>query len=218
MQGIILLGMPGAGKGTIGEYLHSHHGFTHISSGDLLRDEVKNQTEIGQQIDAIIKVGGRVDDALITQMVIRHLEQFVQNNESFVLDGYPQTLQQFTSLRHFETSNSSLHLRYIYVIVDKNIALERMSTRLSCQKCHAIYNRMFLTDQTNPQCESCQVPLTFRESDHSEKAKNRIAAFFETTEPLIRDNLVAVHEVDGSQSIDLIQIRINDLLKQISEK
>jgi adenylate kinase len=210
MSGIILMGMPGAGKGTIGEYLHSKHGYTHFSSGDLLRDEVADQTEIGLQIKSTLDQGGQVPDELITKMVLKKLETLTDSNQSFVLDGFPQTSPQLEDLNQFANAHLSLSLRYISIIVDKETALERMSNRLSCSKCHKIYNK---TSKFEPTC--CLLPLAFRPSDQDERAIKRLDTFSNTTEKLLQSELKGIHSIDGNHSISEIQQELEIFLKGI---
>ena len=211
MSGIILMGMPGAGKGTIGAYLQSEHGFSHFSSGDLLRDEVANQTEIGIQIKSTLDQGGQVPDELITRMVLKKLETLTENNQAFVLDGFPQTSPQLKDLNQFEKAHSSLSLRYISIIVDKETALERMSNRLSCGKCHKIYIKTMFEASKVPTC--CQSPLSFRPSDRDDRAKKRLDIFSNTTEKLLQNELQDIYQIDGNHSISAIQQEIALFLK-----
>lgn len=212
MKGIILVGCPGAGKGTIGQYLQDEYQFTHLSSGDILRDEVKNKTEIGRRITNIIRAGGRVEDDLITKLVLLRLNQLVECNVSFVLDGFPQTSQQLSSLRSFRKS-----LGYIYVVVDKNNALERMSNRLSCATCHAVYSKTFFPKHEKPACTKCIQPLVFRESDQCDLARRRIDLFFETTEKVVQNDFENLYRIDGNQPIDEIKNQVASLLEQMPE-
>lgn len=211
MHGIVLMGMPGAGKGTIGQYICSKYGYEHISSGDLLRDEIRDKTVIGLQIESIITEGKQVAGSLITKMVLDKLEQFVKNNQSFVLDGFPQTSQQLSDLKQFELRQIGLSLRYISVIVDKNTALERMSNRLSCSICHLIYSKTFFTEKQERTC--CSKLLEFRPSDQEERAKKRIETFSTTTEKLLQNELKEADVVDGNLSIDAIKKSINSYLE-----
>ena len=213
MQGIVLMGPPGAGKGSIGQYLHSQYAFTHISSGEMFRDEVKDKTEIGQQIESTIQRGGRVDDSLITRLVLKQLEQFIQDNQPFVLDGFPQTSTQLNDLNLFVETHKSLKLRYISVIVDKSTALDRMTNRLSCAKCHAIYNKVFFSDQEDLTCKKCIQPLVSRKSDDRPLAIKRILEFEETTKKMIQNDLKDTDVINGNQPISEIQINIDKLIQ-----
>lgn len=210
MDGIILMGMPGAGKGTIGQYICSMYGYHHVSSGDLLRDEIREKTAIGHQIESTITEGKQVADSLITTMVLEKLGQFIKNNQSFVLDGFPQTSQQLSDLKQFDIKQTDLSLRYISILLDKNTALERMSNRLSCPVCHKIYSKTFFTNNQEKTC--CNKPLEFRPSDQVERAKKRIETFSLTTEKLIQNELKEAYVIDGSLSIDTIKMAIDGYL------
>lgn len=213
MSGIILMGMPGAGKGTVGEYLHSRHGFSHFSSGDLLRDEVSNKTTIGNQIKDTLVQGGQVSDELITEMVLNKLEELVAINQAFVLDGFPQTSPQLAALNTFAKNHANFPIQYVSIIVDKKTALERMSNRLSCNKCHKIYVKTMFPNPENAIC--CQMPLSFRESDRDERAQKRLDTFSNTTEKLLKNELATIYSINGTESIEGIQQKIDIFIEGI---
>jgi adenylate kinase len=211
MNGIVLMGMPGAGKGTIGQYICSKYGYKHICSGDLLRDEIRDKTVIGLEIESTIAQGKQVADSLITAMVLDKLEQLTKNNQSFVLDGFPQTSQQLSDLKQFELKQTGLSLRYVSVVVDKNTALERMSNRLSCSICHMIYSKIFFTEKQDRTC--CAKPLEFRPSDQEERAKKRVETFLMTTDKLLQNELKDAYVIDGNLEVDTIKKSVSSYLE-----
>lgn len=212
MSGIILMGMPGAGKGTIGEYLCSKYGFTHLSSGDILRDEVEHKTKIGTHIKNTLDEGGQVEDGLITLLVLERLEEFAQSNQSFVLDGFPQTSKQLNDLNEFKNKHPSLSLRYISVIIDQETALIRMSNRMSCSKCHKIFNKTFF-QRKDITC--CLMPLKARPSDLDDRARKRIETFTMITEKVIQNDLKSAYSIDGNLKIDEVKISIDSFIREL---
>jgi adenylate kinase len=206
MIGYILMGSPGAGKGTIGQILSDDYGISHFSSGDLLRAEVEQQTDIGERIQTRIANGEQVDDDLITSLVltrIRHLVE-VENQNSFVLDGFPQTHVQRSKLQVYLEQFPSVKLVYLHVEVEPEQALDRMVKRVSCAACRAIFSRDELPDEEAGDCPRCTGDLVTRRSDKVELAVKRLETFAATTEPLMKSNLqdrlFPVVEIDGNAS------------------
>lgn len=219
MLGIVLVGSPGAGKGTLGEHLSEVHGFNHFSSGDLLRNEVKNQTSIGRQISEILKQGGQVDDALITKMCLGKIKEILTKNQPFSMDGFPQTDNQKESLDKFALKHPELNLKYICVLVDKDTALERMSNRLSCSKCNAIFNKHLLESKEMNMCDKCDSPLVARDSDRPERAEKRLQTFSQTTDGVIQEllNDNDTYVIDGNKSMEDVKDQFNKFMHSRQE-
>jgi adenylate kinase len=200
MVGYILLGSPGAGKGTIGQFLQETYGIDHFSSGDLLRSEVSEQTLIGKEIAATIDRGEQVPDEMITQLVLNRIEQLVAENKSFILDGFPQTLPQAERLNHF----AKFEIKYIYVKVAPETALERMIHRITCSVCTAIFSKM---SQAEEACAKCNGTLVVRKSDQPETASRRLVQFQQTTKHVIKEIKKDFNPIiiDGNQAIEAIR-------------
>ncbi len=184
IQGYILLGSPGSGKGTIGQFMKPY-ATQHIASGDILRKEVKENTPIGKQTQALIQEGKQVPDALITEIVLKRLEECIKKKFPFVLDGFPQTLSQLESLHGFLQKHPEYQVKTLCVEVEPKTALQRMTERISCPQCERIYNKA-TTPPLNPDtCDACAIPLTSRESDKEEAAKARLWQFERTTKKVM---------------------------------
>jgi adenylate kinase len=185
VSSFVLLGSPGAGKGTLGQYAECFFDVEHISSGDLLRAEIKNQTAIGQEIKTNIEEGKQVSDRLVTILVFEKIAQLISKNKQFILDGFPQTLAQRNSLQTFLTSFPSVSVVFLCVEISPEIALKRMIGRVSCIDCEKIYH-----NETNPslhenQCDQCHGQLVVRSSDEKEKAIKRLELFENTTKKVM---------------------------------
>jgi len=178
----ILLGPPGAGKGTIGQALQEKFGHEHFSSGDLLRKEVKDKTQIGKDIASVLDVGGQVSDALITDLVTKKLKELTDERRKFVLDGFPQTLNQFHTLESFAKENN-IEFTYICFHVEPKTALDRMVNRITCSSCLKIFSK---SECTSDICTHCSGKLSLRKSDEEHIAKQRLDLFEKTTKQVIR--------------------------------
>jgi len=219
MHGLILIGTPGAGKGTLGEYIHRTYGYEHFSSGDLLRDEVRMGTPIGQKIRAILKEGGQVEDAIIQEMVFNRLNEMIANKQSFVMDGFPQTLIQKQSLDAHASKQPELHLHYITLCVEMDTARLRMENRISCEKCHAVFSKILFDGQALDKCGQCQISLTGRESDQGQKAANRLAFFAQNTGPIL-DSLLTQSpslSIDANLSPKSVFEKMDQIMIQINQ-
>lgn len=173
----ILVGPPGAGKGTVGQALHEKFGYEHFSSGDLLRKEVKDKTKIGKDIASTLDIGGQVSDALITDLVTKKLQELTDQRRKFVLDGFPQTTHQFHALQRFAQEN---HIEFTYVCfdVDSQTALDRMVNRITCSSCLKIFSKHECSSDI---CTNCSGELSTRKSDQEQIAIQRLELFEKTT-------------------------------------
>lgn len=183
---IVLIGLPGSGKGTLGQRLAKTLGAEHISSGDLLRAEVRQGTLIGRKVSETLAQGGRVEDALITKMVLAKLSSL--QGKPFILDGFPQTEAQMQALKEWGS------LRFIVLKVNVETALARMCSRISCATCNAIFSSTSLQGS----CQECGGTLEKRASDSAEKAAKRLAEY--TLPPIPEEAL----QIDGNKAKDQI--------------
>ncbi len=210
-----MLGAPGAGKGTQAKGLAKHYNIAHISTGDILREHIRGNTEIGQSVSEILKSGGLVPDELVNKMVFERLQQADCAN-GFILDGFPRTLQQAKELSSM-TSELNIPIdRAILVDVADDTIIERMSGRLSCPKCGAMFHVKYLIPKTEGKCDACSETLTQREDDKKETVINRLAVYHEITEPIIdfyEENGILT-KVSGIGSVEEIT---NSILKNLGE-
>lgn len=208
--GYVLLGSPGAGKGTIGQYLSDNFGVEHFSSGDILRKEVSEKTEIGQKIAETMNNGGQVSDEIVTQLVLDRIKELLHNGRSFIIDGFPQTLPQEKQLNAYSRLHN-LNIQYICVSVDPNTALERMIQRVSCSVCNKVFSKVNITAE---KCTKCEGKLTMRKSDNPELAKQRLAQFQKTTKFVMENVEKRFHPIliNGNEPIESIR---EHLIKEI---
>lgn len=209
--GYVLLGSPGAGKGTIGQFLSETYGMDHFSSGDLLRTEVSERTSIGKAIETKIERGEQVSDEMITELVLTRIQRLVKNNKSFILDGFPQTLPQEKALNLFSKSHH-INIQYICVNVEPATALERMVHRITCSVCNTIFSKINLKTE---ECVKCSGKLVVRKSDQTETAKKRLEQFEKTTKQVMEDVQKKIHPllIDGNNSVEMIRKCLINLIK-----
>lgn len=209
---IILLGAPGAGKGTQGALLAKNHGVERISTGDLLREAVRKDTDLGRQAKQYMDAGELVPDDVILGMVREVLGQLGQG---FILDGFPRTVDQADGLDRI-LDDLGIDLDAVVVIkVGDDELVRRLSGRRSCPECNEVYNVHFDPPQEEGICDDCGAELVQRSDDQPETVKNRIDVYNRQTHPLIayyEESDVPVEYVDGEGAVNQIQTEIEEAL------
>ena len=183
-KNLIFLGGPGAGKGTVSNAMIAKYGVAHISTGDILRAEVAKGTPAGKEAGAIMKSGGLVPDAMVCGMVGERLKQ-PDCEAGFILDGFPRTIAQAETLADILTKMGKKIDSVIYLNVADEVILQRLTARMNCRGCDAIYNKIFMPPKTEGICDKCGSELFQRADDSLETAKSRLAVFHKQTQPLI---------------------------------
>jgi adenylate kinase len=202
---IVLLGPPGVGKGTQAKILSEKTGLAHISSGDLFRENLKNQTELGKLAQTYMNNGELVPDDVTIAMIRDRLTR-PDCKAGAILDGFPRTPAQAealeTMLREF---NGQVDL-VPYITAGEDVLVERLSSRLTCRAKGHVFNEKTNPPKNDKKCDFDSSELYQRDDDKPETVKRRIKVYFEQTSPLIsyyRDHGKLV-EIDGTQSIEQV--------------
>ena len=183
-KNLIFLGAPGAGKGTISNVIIAKYGVAHISTGDILRGEVAKGTPAGKEAEVIMKAGKLVPDELVCAMVKNRLAEPDCEN-GFILDGFPRTIPQADRLDAVLAELGKKIDYAIYLKVEDDVLIQRLTARLNCRGCDAIYNKIFMPPKTEGICDKCGSELFQRADDSLETAQSRLAVFHKQTQPLI---------------------------------
>jgi adenylate kinase len=209
---VVLLGPPGAGKGTQAKRISEHYGIPQISTGDLLRDNISRGTELGKQASGLMERGELVPDELVVQMVATRLAQ-PDCVRGFILDGFPRTVVQAEWLdkylaenRFFETENGCRHLVVIRFVVEYNQLLHRLTGRRTCPTCGRIYNVHTQRPLVEGVCDIDGSALITRKDDRDDVIIERLKNYELQTLPLVkyysqRDRL---SEIDGAEDLDVV--------------
>ncbi|MBQ0165592.1 MAG: adenylate kinase [Treponema sp.] len=175
----IFLGPPGAGKGTLAKQVAETYKIPHISTGDIFRANIKNQTPLGKKVDAIIKSGGLVSDDITVELVKDRLSQPDVAN-GFILDGFPRTIPQAEALATFCKVDAAVN----FDIADEEV-VERLGGRRVCTKCGEGFHIKFMPPKVEGKCDKCGADLFIRDDDKIESIKNRLVVYRDQTAPLI---------------------------------
>ena len=207
MKCIILIAAPAAGKGTISKYIEDKYNYKHISTGDLLREEVRNNTDIGKEIKPLLEKGSLVGDNIIEEVLLKELSK---TNSNIILDGYPRTLNQAKKLDELLIKANVELSNVINIDIDKEIAIERITNRLVCDNCKSVYNKKLIKENI---CTRCGGNLSSRNDDNKETFLDRYDTFLKETKTLINyydDKLVTIY---NNSSLDNIFKDVDGILK-----
>ncbi|PLX95995.1 MAG: adenylate kinase [Desulfuromonas sp.] len=213
---LILLGPPGAGKGTQAKTLVDEYGIPQISTGDILRAAVKEGTEMGLKAKAFMDAGGLVPDEVVIG-IVRDRLQHDDCAKGFILDGFPRTVPQADAL---QSTLSGLQKELDLVIslaVDGEALVERLAGRRACGSCGRGYHVSYEPPKKSDVCDVCGAALVQRADDQEETIRKRLAVYDEQTAPLIAyyRGCGLLRELDGMKPIDEVRTRISDLLKAV---
>ena len=210
---IIMLGAPGAGKGTQAKQIAGKYSIPHISTGDIFRANIKNGTELGKKAKEYMDQGLLVPDELTCDLVMDRIQQDDCKN-GFVLDGFPRTIPQAEAL---DAALTKIGEKMDYAIdvdvPDENI-VSRMSGRRACLDCGATYHIVSLPPKTEGMCYHCGSDLVLRDDDKPETVQKRLTVYHEQTQPLIDyyKNQGILKSVDGTQPMEAVFTAITDIL------
>ncbi len=202
---IIMLGAPGAGKGTQAKMLSEKYDIPHISTGDIFRANIKNKTELGKKAKGYMDAGQLVPDELVVDLVVDRIKQ-QDCFKGFILDGFPRTIPQAEAL-DYALNNQNEKIDFaVNVDVPDAAIIDRMSGRRACVGCGATYHIKFNPTRKPDVCDVCGEKLILREDDKAETVKKRLEVYHAQTQPLIDyyAKKKALLTVDGTQDINVV--------------
>lgn len=204
---IALLGPPGAGKGTQAKLLAEKTGLVHLSTGDILREEVARSTALGQAAKGWMDKGDLVPDDLIVDMI----RERITRADGFILDGFPRTVVQAEALAEITSLDGAIN-----VALSREEVIHRLSSRRVCQDCGKIYNLLFNPPEMDMRCDACGSPLFLRNDDQPDVIKNRYDVYAQETAPLIEyySKQGLLYEVDGKRPSSEVLSYILDLIAE----
>ena len=206
---VILMGAPGAGKGTQAKLIAQRYAIPQVSTGDILRDNVIRGTELGKKADPIMKLGGLVPDDLILEMMVDRLKQ-PDARRGFVLDGFPRTVGQAEWLDEYLQSagfdGNKIPPVVVYIRVSYNQLLQRLTGRRSCPVDGRIYNIYSQPPKDDELCDSCGSRLVQRKDDKEDVISERLKSYERQTLPLVEyyNGKGSLHELNGEAPVEQV--------------
>ncbi|GGF74200.1 adenylate kinase [Terasakiella brassicae] len=211
---LILLGAPGAGKGTQAKRLEEAYGIVQLSTGDMLRAEVASGSEIGQELKAVMEAGNLVTDELIISMISSRVEQD-DCQKGYILDGFPRTTAQAEALDAMLAEKGQKLDDVIEMVVDEDALVERITGRYTCAKCGQGYHDSFQKPKAEGVCDKCDgTEFTRRADDNEETVRSRLESYRKQTAPIAShyEAKGMLKKVDGMADIDEVTAQLKAIL------
>ncbi|WP_017754843.1 adenylate kinase [Calidifontibacillus oryziterrae] len=210
---LVLMGLPGAGKGTQAERIVEKYGIPHISTGDMFRAAIKEGTELGLKAKSYMDQGALVPDE-VTIGIVRERLGKDDCSKGFLLDGFPRTVPQAEALEVLLTDLDRQIDYVIYVEVDQSKLMERLTGRRICKDCGATYHMVFNPPSVEGKCDKCGGELYQRADDNAETVENRLEVNMKQTQPLLDfySEKGYLRSINGDQDIEVVFAEIDKLL------
>jgi adenylate kinase len=200
---LILLGPPGAGKGTQAGRIMAEYGIPHVSTGDILRSAVKNQTQMGLEAKKFMDAGELVPDSVVIGIVKDRLQE-PDTAKGFLMDGFPRTIPQAEALDGVLDGLDRAVSKVLVLLVDEDLLLKRLTGRRVCRSCQTPFHVLFTQPKKEGVCDKCGGELYQRDDDTEATVRNRLEVYRNQTEPLIDyyDRAGLVVRIDGAQEAE----------------
>lgn len=217
MMNIILMGLPGAGKGTQAEQIKENYPIPHISTGDMFRAAIKNETPLGKEAKSYIDKGQLVPDSVTIGLVEERLNQ-EDAKEGFLLDGFPRTVEQAEALDQILAKTNRKIDKVLNIDVDPDILLPRLTGRRICKQCGTTYHLIFNPPKVEGVCDKDGGELYQRSDDNEETVANRLEVNIEQTKPLLdfySQKEGVVENINGDQDIKVVFQDVKKVLDKL---
>lgn len=211
---IILMGLPGAGKGTQAEQIKANYPIPHISTGDMFRAAIKNETSLGKEAKSYIDKGQLVPDSVTIGLVEERLSQEDAKN-GFLLDGFPRTVEQAVALDEILAKSGRKIEKVLNIDVDPKILLPRLTGRRICKSCGNTYHLVFNPTKVEGVCDNCQGELYQRSDDNEETVGNRLEVNIKQAQPLLDfygQKEGVLENINGEQDIKVVFSDVRKIL------
>ncbi len=208
---LVFLGPPGAGKGTQAKLLSQRMGFLHLSTGDLLREAVKNQTPLGKRAKEYMDRGELVPDELIVQLI----EETMPKDGNVILDGFPRTVNQALALEEMLKGKGEKISKVLFFDVPDEVIIDRLSGRRVCSKCGAVYHVKYNPPKIEGVCDLCGGSLVQRDDDKEEVVRKRLEVYRKQTQPLIEfyQDRSIIYRLDAEKGVEELFEEVKGLVR-----
>lgn len=212
---VVIMGAPGAGKGTQGDLIVDRMGYRKVSTGDAFRRQIKEGTQLGRQVESVMKEGKLVSDDLLLKILMAELGS--DPREKILLDGYPRNLAQARTLSELTNSPHKV-TSVVHLDVSPGELVDRLSGRRVCENCGKGYHTDYAPPQVDGICDACGSKVVQRPDDSAEKVAVRLGIYDEQTAPVLDfyKGIGLYHRVDGSGDQEVIYAKISSLMKLLA--
>lgn len=209
---LVLLGCPGAGKGTQARILCGQFGLAHIATGDLLRAEIDKKTDVGLQVADYLRKGMLVPDDVVIQLAAKKLDE---SKAGWLLDGFPRTLEQAHALDAYLRKASQKIDLVVYLSMREGEVVSRLTSRRSCSKCGQVFNVATRPPKVEGKCDACGADLVQREDDSEATVRKRLMVYEDLTQPLVAyyRNEHEFQQVEGARPAEQVTAEIAGLIE-----
>lgn len=208
MNNILLIAVPGAGKGVISNYLIEKYNFIHLSAGDLIRNEIKTNPSLAE----IVSQGKLIDDNIINGLI----DKFVSENKdkNLIFDGFPRTMSQVPAFEEIIRKNDITVDKIMHINIDKEIAVKRITGRVMCEKCNHIFNKYI--DNLSDTCPDCSGKLYSRSDDNLQTYENRYNLYLNETYPVYEyyKDKINCYEIENNTTVEDVYNQVDDIMKE----
>ncbi|HRZ40434.1 MAG TPA: adenylate kinase [Candidatus Omnitrophota bacterium] len=211
---IVLLGPPGAGKGTLAGLIKEEYGVLHVSTGDILRAEMKSGSDLGNEMKKYVESGALVPDEVVTRIVAKKLKE-LDLTQGIMFDGFPRTKQQAQDLDRILKELGFPIEATLFMEVDLPVIIQRLTGRRVCKDCGAVYHLTNMPSKKAGVCDSCGGQLYQRADDNEETIRNRMDVYMSNTAPVIDyyEDQGKLRRVDASQKTETVVKALSDILE-----
>ena len=182
---VVMMGPPGCGKGTQADRIRDCFGFRHLSTGQMLREEIREATPLGRQVDDLISRGELAPDDLINELVLGGIRRILPSHPRLLLDGYPRTVGQLQFLDQSLKADGMGITGILYLDVDEPEIIERLAGRLTCSECGNVYHTRFSPPKQAGRCDRCGAKLATRADDLPDSVRERLRVYERQTQPIL---------------------------------
>lgn len=209
MNSILLIASPGAGKGIISDYLENKYNLIHLSTGNLLREAASIDNDLSNKL----KSGDLIDDEYVFRLVSDFLKK--NNDKNFTFDGFPRTMNQVKNFENIIKKNNVIVDKVIFIDIDKEIAINRITSRIICDKCGHVFNKN-IDNITSDICPLCKGNLYTRSDDTEKVFLDRYDTFINDTMPIINyfKNNYKFYEISNNSDLQTLYLNIDSILKE----
>ena len=214
-KNFVLISAPGSGKGTFSQYLVEKYDYAQICPGDIFRNEIKEQTELGKKIQPIVDRGDYVDEAIVCKLIADTLSKLIEQNKCFIVDGFPRSDVSFEFLYKFLSDKGLIKdTCLLQFLVNDQICMDRISERLVCTECFRVYNMSLVQPKEADKCDKCGTELSLRKADTKDIAKKRLDYFHTNIEPLISraKKVYATKIINAETSLEALRSEYEKLI------